>query len=35
VDALVARYRQYATARPPGPVVVIDATRIQGWTASH
>ncbi|MCU1457555.1 MAG: family class F420-dependent oxidoreductase [Actinomycetia bacterium] len=33
LDALASRYRQYADARPPGPVVRIDVDRVQGWSA--
>lgn len=33
VDALVAKYRQYAERRPDGPVVVLDVQRLSGWAA--
>jgi PPOX class probable F420-dependent enzyme len=31
--ALVAKYPQYATAPPPGPVIAIAAERFSGWSA--
>lgn len=34
VDLLVHKYRQYARARPAGPVVAIKAERMSGWSAS-
>jgi len=34
LDGLASRYRQYADARPPGPVVRIDVTRIRAWAAT-
>ena len=33
IDALVAKYPQYAGRRPEGPVVVLDVQRISGWEA--
>jgi PPOX class probable F420-dependent enzyme len=33
LDALVSKYRQYASEPPPGPVVAIDIDRILGWRA--
>ena len=33
VDALVAKYPQYAERRPQGPVVVLDVERLSGWEA--
>lgn len=35
IDALVARYEQYAERRPTGPVIVIRATRWSGWAAAE
>ena len=34
LDALSARYRAYATNRPPGPVVAITPMRWSWWSAS-
>src|SRR6185437_12675988 len=34
LDLLVARYPQYAPARPPGPVVAVNILRTSGWAAS-
>src|SRR4029453_9557670 len=31
IDALAAKYRQYASDPPAGPVVAIDIDRISGW----
>ena len=33
LDALASKYRQYASALPPGPVIAIDIDRISGWRA--
>jgi hypothetical protein len=33
VDALVARYEQYAARAPAGPVIVVEVTGWRGWTA--
>jgi PPOX class probable F420-dependent enzyme len=33
IDALVAKYPQYAERRPEGPVVVLDVTRLTAWSA--
>jgi PPOX class probable F420-dependent enzyme len=33
IDALVAKYPQYAERRPEGPVVVLDVERVSGWQA--
>jgi PPOX class probable F420-dependent enzyme len=33
IDALAAKYRQYASDSPAGPVVAIDIDRISGWRA--
>jgi PPOX class probable F420-dependent enzyme len=33
IDALVAKYPQYAGHRPDGPVVVLDVERVSGWEA--
>jgi PPOX class probable F420-dependent enzyme len=33
VDLLAGKYPQYREQRPPGPVIVIDVTRIAGWQA--
>lgn len=33
VDALVAKYPQYAERRPEGPVIVLDVERIVEWSA--
>lgn len=33
IDALAAKYRQYAGDPPAGPVVAIDIDRISGWRA--
>ncbi len=35
VDALVARYEQYADARPRGPVIRVDVSRWAGWAATE
>jgi PPOX class probable F420-dependent enzyme len=32
VELLVGRYKQYARARPGGPVVAISIDRISGWS---
>jgi PPOX class probable F420-dependent enzyme len=34
VDALVAKYRQYADRRPDGPVIAVDVTRWSGWSGA-
>jgi PPOX class probable F420-dependent enzyme len=34
LDALRAKYPQYAIAPPAGPVVAVDIERVTGWTAS-
>lgn len=34
LDALAARYRQYAQHRPEGPLVVVEVDRWSGWAAS-
>ena len=34
LDALVARYGQYAEHRPQGPVIVVDVERWSGWSAT-
>jgi hypothetical protein len=31
LDALAAKYEQYASARPPGTVVAIDVVRWRAW----
>jgi PPOX class probable F420-dependent enzyme len=33
VDALAAKYPQYAQRRPPGPVLALEAERWSGWQA--
>ncbi|MEX2395069.1 MAG: TIGR03668 family PPOX class F420-dependent oxidoreductase [Actinomycetota bacterium] len=33
IDALAAKYPQYGTHPPEGPVIVIDVERRTGWTA--
>jgi PPOX class probable F420-dependent enzyme len=33
VTALVAKYPQYATTPPPGPVIALAAERFSGWSA--
>lgn len=33
IELLSARYRQYETQPPPGPVVAIDVERWSGWSA--
>ena len=33
-DALVAKYPQYASRRPEGPVVALDITAWSGWSSS-
>jgi PPOX class probable F420-dependent enzyme len=33
LDALYAKYQQYAMTRPNGPVVAIDIHRVSGWAA--
>jgi PPOX class probable F420-dependent enzyme len=33
IELLTARYVQYATAPPPGPVIAIDVRTWTGWTA--
>jgi PPOX class probable F420-dependent enzyme len=35
IDALVAKYPQYAQRRPQGPVVVLDVERLTSWDASE
>lgn len=35
LDALVARYPQYAEHRPAGPVVVVEVQRWSGWSAAE
>jgi PPOX class probable F420-dependent enzyme len=35
LDLLVARYPQYRTSRPAGPVVALDVERVTGWAASE
>jgi PPOX class probable F420-dependent enzyme len=34
IDLLVARYAQYRTARPGGPVVAIHIEKLTGWSAA-
>ena len=34
LEALVARYPQYAAARPRGPLLVVDVARWSAWSAS-
>ena len=34
IDALVAKYEQYAQRRPEGPVVVLDVERVSSWEAT-
>lgn len=34
IDALAARYEQYRSRRPDGPVIVIRAERWTGWSSS-
>jgi PPOX class probable F420-dependent enzyme len=34
IDALVAKYPQYAARRPAGPVLALDITAWTGWSAS-
>lgn len=34
LDLLLQKYRQYADARPAGPVVAISIERLTGWAAS-
>jgi hypothetical protein len=34
LDALTAKYPQYGSEPPRGPVVAIDVERISGWMAS-
>jgi PPOX class probable F420-dependent enzyme len=34
LEALTAKYAQYASEPPSGPVVAIDVERISGWEAS-
>ena len=34
IDALAARYPQYRSARPSGPVVSIHIERLSGWSAT-
>jgi PPOX class probable F420-dependent enzyme len=34
LDALAAKYPQYRTAPPVGPVVAIDIDRVTGWSAT-
>ena len=34
LDALAARYAQYRTTRPAGPVIAIDVDRWSGWSAN-
>jgi PPOX class probable F420-dependent enzyme len=33
IDALVAKYPQYAERRPEGPVVALDVESLSGWSA--
>lgn len=33
IDALAAKYPQYAERRPEGPVVVLEVARLSAWTA--
>jgi len=33
IDALVAKYEQYADARPEGPAIVVDDLRWRWWSA--
>lgn len=33
IELLVARYPQYATRPPEGPVIALDVEKIKGWTA--
>jgi PPOX class probable F420-dependent enzyme len=35
LDALVAKYPQYAERRPAGPVLALDVTRWTGWSADQ
>ena len=35
LELLVARYSQYQTARPEGPVIAISIQRITGWAAAE
>jgi len=35
LELLTARYRQYVTSPPPGPVLAIDVLRWSGWAASE
>ncbi len=34
IDALVAKYPQYAERRPEGPVVALDVERVVSWAAT-
>ncbi|MDY7103467.1 MAG: TIGR03668 family PPOX class F420-dependent oxidoreductase [Actinomycetota bacterium] len=34
LDALCARYGQYREQRPAGPVIAIDLSSVQGWSAT-
>lgn len=34
LDLLTARYPQYATQPPPGPILAIDVERWSGWSAT-
>ncbi|WP_374970821.1 TIGR03668 family PPOX class F420-dependent oxidoreductase [Terrabacter sp. BE26] len=34
LEALAAKYPQYAASRPPGPLLRVDVTRWAGWTGS-
>jgi PPOX class probable F420-dependent enzyme len=34
VDALAAKYAQYAATPPPGPAIVISSLRFTGWSAA-
>lgn len=34
IDALVAKYRQYAERRPSGPVLAVEAQAWSGWTSA-
>lgn len=34
IAALIAKYEQYVSAPPPGPVVALDVTTWRGWAAA-
>lgn len=34
IDALVAKYEQYRSMRPPGPVIAVRGLRCRQWSAS-